>query len=482
MIGADLRTGPDARTRLTENLAELRRLEALAAAATADGDIDGALRATSTAAAWAWHHHTGTFASERLERLAAQLGLLALRGHPTMPAPATGPTPEAGTDRLRVLHVLTQAYEIGGHTRLTWRWMDLDPNARHTVLLTAQGDVPVPEALRTAAVGRLIELRADSPSERVRQIAALAGGFDLIIWNAHPDDAVSLAALSAMPDRPRTVLLNCADHVFWLGLGAADQIAELRPSGGELTRTRRVGSSSRSVRLPLPLPTRERDADGAAALRAALEIGPDAPVAMTMAEVYKYGTSDEPVFVSLVAELLATAEELHLLAVGPDQRAPGFATLSERFPRRVHLLGRTAAYASALDTASIYLDSYPFSSITATLEAAAAGLPVLSLANPAVGLLGFDDDGLEPERASSGADWLAIALRWLAEPELARTRGAEMRDAALSVHAPDAWRASLRALRRGPWHRRELEVVADHPISTDADVAILRLAEAARGA
>ena len=67
--------------------------------------------------------------------------------------------------------------------------------------------------------------------------------------------------------------------------------------------------------------------------------------------------------------------------------------------RATRALGTRHEIGSIYAAADIYLDSYPFSSLTSMLEAGQRGLPLLSLgsADPQLDVLGFDDpatDGL----------------------------------------------------------------------------------------
>ena len=46
---------------------------------------------------------------------------------------------------------------------------------------------------------------------------------DLVVLHAHNIDTIPMFALAGMKNRPRTVLLNHADHSFWLGVDFVDQ-------------------------------------------------------------------------------------------------------------------------------------------------------------------------------------------------------------------------------------------------------------------
>lgn len=95
------------------------------------------------AADFAWLSHPGRFGDVRLETAAA-------RQSAELGTPVGRTSSHQG--RPRVLHVLTQAQALGGHTRLVWRWMMEDRNRSHSLALTAQAGIPIPSELANATV------------------------------------------------------------------------------------------------------------------------------------------------------------------------------------------------------------------------------------------------------------------------------------------------------------------------------------------
>ncbi len=431
-------------TQLATNRAKLVDFERQAVDAFERGDDDLTLARIEEGAIWSWGHHPGRFASSTFEQLLRAVG--------TRHAVTRTNTGTSSTT-LRVLHVLTEAYATGGHTRLTWRWLEHDRTREHTVVITEQIHDPVPDALARAAHGRVFHLDGESRVDRLRNLADMMMGFDLVVLNIHPHDAVVAAACAASTDRPRTFLVNHADHVFWIGASAADQIVELRPSAISITQERRVSSPSVSVLLPLPLDEPSADPVRGQSLRTSLGIPDNAPVSLCLADAYKFTDTSGGRFVGLLRHALTRHTELHHIAIGPNSETPQWRELAHDFPERLHVLGRTPAYHASFDAATFFLDSYPFSSITAALEAACWGLPVLTLGDRGVTPLGFDDAGLVPRRAGSDDEWIATIREWSTHPEIARREGETMRLDTLSFHRPAKWMSRWEALLRTPWQR-----------------------------
>src|SRR5262245_44919780 len=147
------------------------------------------------AAAWAeiaadraWSAHPGFFADARLEQLLARIG-------EAMPPASWSPGGDGTAWPHRVLHVLTEAYAIGGHTRLVWRWIQADRMRQHCMVLTRQRRRRLPEALMPAPQTtdgwvRVLDWRRHGPVARARQLRAVAAEFDLVVLHVHPFDVV----------------------------------------------------------------------------------------------------------------------------------------------------------------------------------------------------------------------------------------------------------------------------------------------------
>src|SRR4051794_30565435 len=113
--------------------AAIKRVEAVAETFAAAGSFEDAAACAQIGALIGWLNHPGRFASARLERVLRA-------GAATLPAGSwAGPSAK---EPKRVLHVLSEGYETGGHTRPAWRWMLQDPARRHALALTRHRPVP----------------------------------------------------------------------------------------------------------------------------------------------------------------------------------------------------------------------------------------------------------------------------------------------------------------------------------------------------
>jgi len=139
----------DAVAAITRQRAVFLRLIAHGASELDKGRNETAAAYAQIAAHYAWHNHPGLFASPSLEALLRSLARM-------LPNPVPASPRTAG-----VLHVLTTALPVGGHTRLVWQWIRNDPERRHSVVLTGQTGlnrsrqpIDIPGQLIDAEIGR----------------------------------------------------------------------------------------------------------------------------------------------------------------------------------------------------------------------------------------------------------------------------------------------------------------------------------------
>jgi len=316
--------------------------------------------------------HPGLLVSAQLEQRLRELGIE--RVGRSGAARRTG-RPE------RVLHVLTQAYEFGGHTRVVERWMLLDRERTPTVALTGQGDYPLPPTLQSAAReagGAVVELPRGSLLSRAWNLRALAEQHDLVVIHHHPNDVVPALAFAQAEGRPATILFNHASDRTWAGVGISDVIANLWDHDDVNTRVRRGAVEEASLVLPIPVVPGNRVTRSQA--RSNLGLDPDLQVVLSVGSAYKVAPVLEPSFTELLVGVAQASPRTLCLALGPEPDG-AWEAVSRATGGRVVALGRrdNAVASMLLAAADVLVDTWPASGATTLLDAALAGLPVVSL-------------------------------------------------------------------------------------------------------
>lgn len=433
------------RTTPATNARTLDGLERLAVEASAAGEVERSLELVRTAAEWAWFHHAGRFTSPLLEgvvgRAADDLSVRGVRRRGT------------GERRRHVLHVFTEAYDLGGHTRLARRWMEADRTSRHSVVVTTA--VTVPEHVRSAVqrtAGVLHDLPGSSVLRRAELLLRLACEHDVVVLHVHPHDVVATVAVAGLVSRlpasarPPVVLMNHADHVFWLGTRCADVVANIRPSAIAVCTARRGLPADRCASLPIPLAAPDRHASRTQAKRA-LGLPGDAKVLLTIASAYKYLAHEDVHLADLVNPVLLRDPKAVLLAVGPQPGSHPWERASAITGGRVRALGYQQDLRPLHEAADVYLDSYPFPSLTSLLESCLHGMPALTFSphGPGAGPMSIAGD-VAPGHllvAGSAQEYADMLHRLLGDQDHARRVGQATAATLLDEHTGEGWRRRM---------------------------------------
>jgi hypothetical protein len=174
--------------------------------------------------------------------------------------------------------------------------------------------------------------------------------------------------------------------------------------------------------------------------REILGIPRDTVVLLTIASSYKYTTFGEYNFVATLQKVLALHDHVLLLAVGPKPEGDWLAA-SLTLGGRVRALGKQTDLRVYHACADIYLDSFPFSSITSMLEVCAQGIPVLGLSNPNAPI--FSDMDIKGDfsltHQSSLEQYENMLGAMIESPELRREIGINQQKSVKENHLIPGW-------------------------------------------
>lgn len=407
------------------------------------GRFDVAALHAQAAAQFAWFNHTGVFASPALE------GLLHAMSASLPPTASSAPGPPSPRT---VLHVLTQAYETGGPTQAVACWLEQDEGRRQRLCLTRQGAGPVPAKLvsRLRSPDELLRLdeRVGGLRRRAQALRAAGAQAEAIVLHTHPYDVLPLLAFGAGFRGPPVIYVNHGDHTFWIGNAVAQLVVHMRDSGMALAAARRGVAAARSWIMPRPLRASARTLSREAA-KARFGVAADQVLIVTAGDAPKYRPVSGPSLLALVLPVLQAHPGAVLLAAG---LAPGgeWSAAQAATGGRVRALGRRSDIDVLHQAADIYLDPFPFSSLTAMLEAGSAGTPVLTYRGHRedCAVLGADTPGIDEylRRPGDPATLRRELERLVAEPGWRAAVGARLRTAIVTTHDPVRWRGQAAAM------------------------------------
>jgi hypothetical protein len=475
----------EAVTRLHANYSTFVALCAEAEQAWRRNHAQEALARAQIAADFAWHSHTGAFTSSTLEELVREIGEgLDVSKSAHSSHLRTKPVPGG------VVHVITTASGIGGHSRAVWRWIEHDSERRHSVVLTRQAGSAVPAPLaRAVERARGVTIHLDrSPGglrERAKRLRLSCQAAEFVVAHTHPYDVTPGVAFAGEALPAPFVFFNHADHVFWLGTGASTLVASIRDVGCELALSRRGIPEQRSALLPIPLADRSARRVSKREAKLRLGVAEDAVVLLSAASEYKYASGERPHLTELVEPVLRNHPNAVFLAAGPSDRG-AWGRARRRTSGQARPLGPQTSMASFYDAADVYLDSWPFSSLTSMLEAAAHGLPVLAFGAGARDdpVFGPDDPAVNRYAlfADDDREYQSLLEEVISDSELRAERGEKARGVVAAVHSGANWRRSLGHVyeRAQDLGATQIPLSDVRPQVADLDVGLIRLHEAAR--
>ena len=436
----------DLREAIEKHFALFQGLASLAKQLLLEREYETSAAYVQVAAHYAWFHPIGLFASPELEAILTQIGA-------ALDPVASGPARIAPVPPRKVLHVLTEVYPLGGHTRLVWRWIQADAGRTHSVVLTRQYDGEVPQPLKAAAEGTggklyFLDRQAGGLLGRAQALRRLAVGADHVVLHTYPYDVVPLIAFAQKEARPPLTLMNKDDHVFWLGGSVADQVAQMRYSGWRLSQQRRGTPEARCVLLPIPLEVKRRTLSRGEAKKQ-LGLPENAVVLVSVASAYKYSSPGGQHFAEVLLPVIQEKKNAMLLVVGPEQRDE-WASASLQAAGRIKAFGKRGDVDIFYQAADVYLDSFPFGSLTSLLEAGSYGTPLVSYrANSSEPELMCEyDPGLSdlPARPNRVDDYRNQVCRFIDDAQLRARLGEQTRESITAHHGRSGWKRLLEEL------------------------------------
>lgn len=413
----------------------------------AAGRMDEAVLHAHLAAAIAAHTHAGVFGSMRIERLIHAIAAAV----PDRAARRDGPFKRKKTakEALRVLHVGTEVIAVGGLTRMISRWINADAERVNSFAVTRQrNDIPehlVDAVARSGGTMHRLNTRIGSQLEWVQRLREIGRQHDLIVLHIHCEDLIPLIAFAQAENFPPVLLLNHADHLFWLGQSVSHAVLSLREAAHDITANRRGVAPQRSLYLPTLVDAKRRRTREQA--RETLKIEPDTQLIISVARGAKYRTIDGVPYADRFVDVLKANPQAQVLVVGSDMPADWERAYNET-GGRIKGLPEQSDVALYFEAADIYVDSYPFSSSTSLMEAACFDLPLLTLFTlpDEARLLGINHLGLIGGvlQARTPRDWDATLTRLIREPDWRRERALDA-GKGVGCTQPKQWRDWLEA-------------------------------------
>lgn len=428
-------------TRARERFAEFEAAVAMAEDFHRRGKFDEAAAYASVAALSAMRPHAGVFASPRLERILVDIGRRTAR-------PTSWKRPVSPKIR-RILHVVSEILPVGGLTNNLKHWLEADTAHSHSLAaIHHRHDIPAAIASAIRKSGGEIHRLNRTMGHQValaRRLRALSQQYDAVVLHVYGQDPVAVIAFADAKKRPPVLLLNHADHLFWLGASIADVVLNMREAAQDLAISRRRVAPERNIVAPTVVspPVRTRSREEA---KRELGIAQDTVLLFSAARGMKYRTVNGVTFTAPHVDLLKKYPKAELLVLGAGER-PDWKADSEAVGGRIKSLPETPDPKLYYEAADIYVDSFPFVSSTSMMEAAGLGAPLVSrfYGPREARIFAINHPGIDAPtlHAATEAEYVAHLDRLIADPALRAAKAEEARQSVLDKHTAPGWLAYI---------------------------------------
>ena len=351
------------------------------------------------------------------------------------------------------LHIMSQAYQTGGHTRVVEKWIESSKASEvHSLLLTRKGRVPARLVVGVKNSLGSIYRHSSLNSSRKKAIwmRNIAEGYSKVVLHIHMDDITPTIAFGDGTFKSPIYFYNHADHRFWVGTLIPAQFLEQRTWGQSLSSFTRNIKNSQIVGIPIS-PTPPRLEVERVAARKRLGINPDSRIILTIGNSKKYLPVGPVDYVQLIGELLKGHPDRILIAVGPRKKDnTSWAAIERKFSKQIWLLPEipSTQLSDYLTAADLGIDSFPLNGGSVTWEVLGRGVPFLTLC----GAASHHDEILRSQFCFSDPIlFLDKANEILGETNTAfKEEALRLHQEIINSYGPEAWKKKIAILATNP--------------------------------
>lgn len=277
------------------------------------------------------------------------------------------------------LHVMTQAYTVGGHTRVVERWIDSSPREqKHSVVLLNQKEEPFPITLNDCVSehnGSLHIYDSLDLLERATKLRKLALEYQYIILHIHMDDPTAIVAFGN-DSFPRPVLFfNHADHSYWCGSSIVDMLLDIRDN--DFAKKRCI-KNHYTIRIPF-IPNQKINNYPKTQIQSRLDLGLplDKKIILTVGGSRKFRPIAGYEFCEIVNKAIYSMDNVICCGIGVNDSVGNWAKFGPKFIAK-GTLEYGDKFFDYINACDLYINSIPIGGGVAMLDAVQFKKPILS--------------------------------------------------------------------------------------------------------
>ena len=331
-------------------------------------DIEKQFKLAQFALTYFCYNATGYYVSGKLEKVFAKYA-------DTIKTPLKN----ISCTKKSFLHVMTEAYETGGHTRVVERWIKFAPeDQKHSVVLLGQTNTNFKTLIENIneKKGFIYELGNRTFKKRIEELRLIAMQYEYIVLHTHMDDPTAVVAFAYNEFTRPILFYNHASHRPWVGKCISDLVLDIKSNDYVTEKLRHIGNN-----YFLGIPTEDITVKtfDKNKIRQELNIPLDKKIIVSSGDSSKYSkVIDGHNFIDYLFKILD--DDTICFIIGVDKDLKDWSSVKNN--KQIKLLGRIdfdKGFKQYLRAADLYLDSYPLGGGTACIDAISNGTPVLSL-------------------------------------------------------------------------------------------------------
>lgn len=266
----------------------------------------------------------------------------------------------------KVLFVLSIGYLSGGHTRLMENLASM-LSCECDLVITGHVDAALLQKLKKYFSNIFQSHTYDNINiNDIYSLASLCATYDNVVLNIHPDDIVSVVAAGLAKRKNKSFIhfVNHADHAFSFGSTVADIWHQISQFGAEIDKLRNLHGRCSFLGIPIANPLRANATSVAIDPRKVNSI-------ITAGSANKYKPIKNKSFAKKVPLLLKQFPNAKITVIGVNLKFNywWWVAYARNFTRlKFHNALNHSDYLSLIQSADIYLDSYPVPGGTAFVE------------------------------------------------------------------------------------------------------------------
>lgn len=285
-----------------------------------------------------------------------------------------------------VLHVATLTCNVGGHSRVIERWIELAPdNQKHSVVLLNQ-TCEIPQKLKANIANKNGKLHifetTDNILEKAKKLRKLSMQYEYIVLHIHMEDPTAVIAFGTEEFTRPIMFFNHADHMFWVGKSISDKIVDFRTIQS-ITKDKR-GIFDPFI-LPIPAEMIDINSFDKIELRKRLRLPLDKRIILTIGSEFKFNSLNRKNLIEPLKQILKNNPEAICIAIGPSSKNPMWKKAYKETIGKIQAIGTInydKEYFDYIKACDLILDSWPMNGGTVLKDAICCFKPLLSLKNP----------------------------------------------------------------------------------------------------